>query len=77
MLFQKEDYQEKSMFKEKQIIHIKKFYITIDLFPTQFLIYLVVIVVIFYKFTFVEFLMRQKIACHERIHLKFTKRIQL
>jgi hypothetical protein len=33
-----------------------------------------VIVVIFYKFTFVEFLVRQKIACHERIHLKFTKR---
>ncbi len=35
------------------------------------------IVNIFYKFTFVEFLVRQKIACHERIHLKFTKRTQL
>ncbi len=41
------------------------------LFPSR------TIVVIFYKFTFVEFLVRQKIACHERIHLKFTKRIQL
>ncbi len=39
--------------------------------------FLLFIVVIFYKFTFVEFLVRQKIACHERIHLKFTKRTQL
>ncbi len=35
------------------------------------------IVVIFSKFTFVEFLVRQKIACHERIHLKFTNNTQL